>query len=89
MLFLGACSTAEQAASPGIDQPGFAHTASTEKSAEPPVVTAGELVQQVLAEREAWHERGAIDDADMRTIRERAHHQSAARVRECPDTNRA
>jgi hypothetical protein len=46
MLFLGACSTAEQAASPGIDQAGFAHPASTEKSAEPPVVTAGELVQQ-------------------------------------------
>jgi hypothetical protein len=46
MLLLGACSTAEQAASTDTNQAGFVPSASTEKSAEPPIVTAGELVQQ-------------------------------------------
>ncbi len=35
-----------------------------------------------VAACEAWHARGAIPDADMEAIRTRAHHQSAARVRE-------
>jgi hypothetical protein len=49
MLILGACSTAEQAASTDNDQAGFVPSASTEKSAEPPIVTAGDLVQQKAA----------------------------------------
>ena len=35
-----------------------------------------------VAACEAWHARSAISDADMEAIRTKAHHQSAARVRE-------
>ncbi len=35
-----------------------------------------------VAACEAWHARGQISDADMEAIRERAHHQSAERVRQ-------
>jgi len=35
-----------------------------------------------VAACEAWHARGEINDADMKAIRTKAHHQSAARVRE-------
>lgn len=38
--------------------------------------------QVEVAACEAFHARGEISQADMRAIKERAHHQSAARVRE-------
>ena len=49
MLFLGACSTAEQAASTATDQTGSVPSASTEQSAEPTIVTASDLVEQKSA----------------------------------------
>jgi len=49
MLYLGACSTAEETASTETDRVGFVPSASTEKSTEPPIVTAGELMQQKTA----------------------------------------
>jgi hypothetical protein len=48
MLFLGACSTAEQV-STETDQAGFVPSASTDKSTEPPIVTASDLMQQKSA----------------------------------------
>jgi len=35
-----------------------------------------------VAACEAWHARGEISDADMEAINKRAHHQSAARIKE-------
>jgi hypothetical protein len=49
MLLLGACSTAEQATSTETDQAGFVPSATTDNSAQPPIVTAGDLVQQKAA----------------------------------------
>jgi hypothetical protein len=49
ILLLGACSTAEQAATKETDQAGFVPSASSEKSAEPPIVTSGDLVEQKAA----------------------------------------
>jgi hypothetical protein len=49
VLLPAACSTAEQAASTGTDQAGFVPSATTEKSAGPPIVTAGDLNQQKAA----------------------------------------
>jgi hypothetical protein len=47
MILLGACSTAaDQAASTDADRAGFVPSAPAEKSGEPPIVTAGDLVQQ-------------------------------------------
>jgi hypothetical protein len=49
MLLLGACSTSEETASTENDQAGFVPSSSTDKSTEPPIVTAGELMQQKAA----------------------------------------
>jgi hypothetical protein len=49
MLLLGACSTTEQATSTETDQAGFVPSATTESSTDPPIVTAGDLVQQKAA----------------------------------------
>jgi hypothetical protein len=43
MFLIGACSTAEQTED---EQAGFVPSASAGKSTEPPIVTAGELMQQ-------------------------------------------
>jgi hypothetical protein len=47
MILLGACSTAEQTASTENEQAGFVPSAS--RSTEPPIVTAGELMEQKAA----------------------------------------
>jgi hypothetical protein len=49
MLQLGACSTAEETASTDTDRAGFVPSSTPEKSPEPTIVTAGELMQQKAA----------------------------------------
>lgn len=65
IVLLGACSTGEQEASTDTDQAGFVPSASTGKSADPPIVTAGELMNQKAAPERVAAERG--DDADAKS----------------------
>jgi hypothetical protein len=60
MLLLAACSTAEQVE----DQAGFVPSASTEKSAEPPIVTASDLNQQKAAPDPVASQSSARADAN-------------------------
>jgi hypothetical protein len=49
MLLLGACSTAEQVAPNDASQAGFVPSAPPENVADPPIVTAGNLVEEKTA----------------------------------------
>jgi adenylosuccinate lyase len=51
-----------------------------------PDATFARWTRVEVAACEVWHRRGAISAEDMTAIRERAHHQSAARVRELEKT---
>jgi hypothetical protein len=67
MFLLGACSTAEETALTEKDQAGFVPSASTGKSTEPPIVTAGELMQQKPAPGPADPQRG--DSAEAKSTK--------------------
>ena len=49
MLLLGACSTGEQVAPTASEQAGFVPSAPPDSPADPPIVTAGDLVEQKRA----------------------------------------